>query len=134
MRRFGTQWKEMQTVARYILQRLGQTLLILLIVSFITYLLIDFLPGDPIAAMLGGEISQETYDWWYQELNLDKPVLIRYVLWLKNALMGDFGHSASYSVPVLQIIGERVPVTLYLSVLRSSSACRWVSSSASSAL
>lgn len=112
MRRFGTQWKEMQTVARYILQRLGQTLLILLIVSFITYLLIDFLPGDPIAAMLGGEISQETYDWWYQELNLDKPVLIRYVLWLKNALMGDFGHSASYSVPVLQIIGERVPVTL----------------------
>ena len=67
--------------------------------------------------MLGGEISQETYDWWYQELNLDKPVLIRYVLWLKNALMGDFGHSASYSVPVLQIIGERVPVTLYLSVL-----------------
>lgn len=117
MRRFGTQWKEMQTVARYILQRLGQTLLILLIVSFITYLLIDFLPGDPIAAMLGGEISQETYDWWYQELNLDKPVLIRYVLWLKNALMGDFGHSASYSVPVLQIIGERVPVTLYLSVL-----------------
>jgi len=117
MRRFGTQWKEMQTVARYILQRLGQTLLILLIVSFITYLLIDFLPGDPIAAMLGGEISQETYDWWYQELNLDKPVLIRYVLWLKNTLMGDFGHSASYSVPVLQIIGERVPVTLYLSVL-----------------
>lgn len=112
MRRFGTQWKEMQTVARYILQRLGQTLLILLIVSFITYLLIDFLPGDPIAAMLGGEISQETYDWWYQELNLDKPVLIRYVLWLKKALMGDFGHSASYSVPVLQIIGERVPVTL----------------------
>lgn len=84
MRRFGTQWKEMQTVARYILQRLGQTLLILLIVSFITYLLIDFLPGDPIAAMLGGEISQETYDWWYQELNLDKPVLIRYVLWLKT--------------------------------------------------
>ena len=46
MRRFGTQWKEMQTVARYILQRLGQTLLILLIVSFITYLLIDFLPNN----------------------------------------------------------------------------------------
>ena len=104
-------------MARYILQRLGQTLLILLIVSFITYLLIDFLPGDPIAAMLGGEISQETYDWWYQELNLDKPVLIRYVLWLKNALMGDFGHSASYSVPVLQIIGERVPLGILFGII-----------------
>ena len=107
----------MQPVARYILQRLGQTLLILIIVSFITYLLIDFLPGDPIAAMLGGEISQETYDWWYKELNLDKNVFVRYALWLKDAATGNFGHSASYSVPVLQIIGERVPVTLYLSVL-----------------
>ena len=109
--------EEMRSVARYILQRLGQTLLILIIVSFITYLLIDFLPGDPIAAMLGGEISQETYDWWYKELNLDKNVFVRYALWLKDAVTGNFGHSASYSVPVLQIIGERVPVTLYLSLL-----------------
>ena len=109
--------EELLHVIRYIFQRLGQTLLILIIVSFITYLLIDFLPGDPIAAMLGGEISQETYDWWYHELNLDKPVVVRYFLWLKDAVVGDFGYSASYSVPVLQIIGERVPVTLFLSVL-----------------
>lgn len=102
---------------RYILNRLGQTLLILIIVSFMTYLLIDFLPGDPIAAMLGGEISQETYDVWYQDLNMDKPILVRYVMWLGDALHGDFGRSASYSKPVLDIIAERLPVTLYLAVL-----------------
>lgn len=102
---------------RYILNRLGQTFLILIIVSFLTYLLIDFLPGDPIAAMLGGEISQETYDLWYKSLNLDKPIFVRYVMWLGNALQGNFGSSASYSKPVIDIIAERVPVTLYLAVL-----------------
>lgn len=104
-------------MARYILQRLGQTLLILLIVSFITYLLIDFLPGDPIAAMTGGEISGETYDRLYHELNMDKPVLVRYILWLRNALCGNFGTSQSYNKPVMTIIGERLPITLYLSLL-----------------
>lgn len=104
-------------MARYILQRLGQTLLILLIVSFITYLLIDFLPGDPIAAMTGGEISGETYERLYYELNMDKPVLVRYIMWLKNALCGDFGTSTSYSKSVMTIIGERLPVTMYLSLL-----------------
>ncbi len=109
-------------MARYILQRLGQTLLILLIVSFITYLLIDFLPGDPIAAMTGGEISGETYDRLYHELNMDKPVLVRYILWLRDALCGNFGcgnfgTSQSYNKPVMTIIGERLPVTMYLALL-----------------
>ena len=65
---------------------MGQTLLVLLIVSFLTYLLVDFLPGDPIAAMTGGEISGETYERLYREMNMDKPVLIRYFLLLKDAL------------------------------------------------
>ncbi|MBQ9195982.1 MAG: ABC transporter permease [Clostridia bacterium] len=104
-------------MARYILQRLGQTLLILIIVSFITYLLVDFLPGDPIAAMTGGEISGETYDRLFHEMNMDKPVLVRYFLWLRDALTGNLGMSASYHRKVADIIGERVPVTLYLSML-----------------
>ena len=75
-------------MGRYILKRLGQTLLVLVILSFIIFLLISFLPGDPVYAMLGGEISQETYMRWYQELNLDKPLLLRYVLWLLDAVRG----------------------------------------------
>lgn len=104
-------------MARYILQRLGQTLLVLLIVSFLTYLLVDFLPGDPIAAMTGGEISGETYDRLFHEMNMDKPVLVRYFLWLRDAVTGNLGMSASYHRKVVDIIGERVPVTLYLSML-----------------
>lgn len=104
-------------MVRYILQRLGQTLVILLIVSLLTYLLIDFLPGDPIAAMTGGEISGETYDRLYHELNMDKPVLIRYLMWLRDACTGNLGVSQSYHRTVAEVIGERLPITLYLALL-----------------
>lgn len=104
-------------MARYILQRLGQTLIVLLIVSLLTYLLIDFLPGDPIAAMTGGEISGETYERLYYEMNMDKPVLVRYALWLKDALTGNFGTSRIYHQSVMDVISDRLPVTIYLSLL-----------------
>lgn len=104
-------------MVRYILQRLGQTLIILLIVSLLTYLLIDFLPGDPIAAMTGGEISGETYDRLYHELNMDKPVLVRYGMWIADAVRGDFGTSQTHHRPVMDVIMERLPVTLYLALL-----------------
>lgn len=104
-------------MARYILQRLGQTLIILLIVSFLTYMLVDFLPGDPISAMTGGEVSGETYERLYYEMNMDKPVLVRYALWLKDAVTGDFGTSQTFHMSVISVIAERVPVTLYLSLL-----------------
>ena len=104
-------------MGRYILKRLGQTLLVLLILSFIIFLLISFLPGDPVYAMLGGEISQETYMRWYHGLNLDKPILLRYVLWLGDAVRGRFGTSASFHMPVTDVLSERVPVTIYFSLL-----------------
>ena len=104
-------------MVKYIAQRIGQTLLTLIIVSLLTYLLVDFLPGDPISAMLGGEISEETYQWWYDELHMDQPVFVRYGMWLWDALRGDFGTSASYHMGVMEIIASRVPVTLYLSLL-----------------
>lgn len=104
-------------MVRYILQRLLQTMLILLIVSFMTYLLVDFLPGNPIAAMTGGEISGETYDRLYHELNMDKPVLVRYLLWLREAVTGNFGTSQIYHRPVIDVISERLPVTICLSLM-----------------
>ncbi len=104
-------------MGRYILKRLWQTLLVLWIVSVLVFLLVSFLPGDPVYAMLGGEISQETYDRWYYALNLDKPLPMRYLLWLWDAVRGNFGDSASFHMPVIDVLKERVPVTLYLSLL-----------------
>lgn len=104
-------------MGRYILKRLWQTLLVLWILSVLVFLLVSLLPGDPVYAMLGGEISQETYDRWYYALNLDKSLPMRYLLWLWDAVRGNFGDSASFHMPVIDVLKERVPVTLYLSLL-----------------
>ncbi|MFV0466689.1 MAG: ABC transporter permease [Lachnospiraceae bacterium] len=104
-------------MGRYILRRIGQTLIVLLILSFLIFLLITLLPGDPIYAMLGGEISDETYDKWYYALNLDKPFLERYFYWLMDAVRFDFGESASFHKSVSEVLAERAPITFYFSLL-----------------
>lgn len=104
-------------MGRYVLKRLGQTAIVLLILSFIVFMMVSMLPGDPIYAMLGGEISQETYQRWYHALNLDKPVIIRYLLWLWDAVRLNLGTSASYHKPVVDVLAERIPTTLYFSFL-----------------
>ncbi len=104
-------------MGRFILKRLGQTLIVLFIVSIFVFLMVSFLPGDPVYAMLGGEISQETYDKWYYDLGLDKPIVVRYFSWLGKALVGDFGTSASQHKAVIDVVAQRVPITLYFSIL-----------------
>lgn len=104
-------------MARYLCKRLGQTLLIIVLVSIFTFLLVSFMPKDPVYALYGTEIDQVTYDAAYHELNLDKPVALRYFLWLKQVLSGDLGISYRYHLPVTELIGQKVGITLYLSIV-----------------
>lgn len=104
-------------MTRYLLKRLGQTLLIVVLVSFLTFILVGLMPKDPVYALYGSEISQEEYDAAFHNMGLDQPLLYRYVLWAKSFLSGDFGISYRYHLPVTQLIGQKVGVTLYLSVL-----------------
>jgi peptide/nickel transport system permease protein len=102
-------------MGKFILKRIGQTLIVLLIVSIFIFLLVSFLPGDPVYAMLGGEITTETYNRWYLQLGLDKPLVVRYFYWLSKAVVGNFGISASQHKAVSEVLAQRVPITLYLS-------------------
>ena len=104
-------------MGRFILKRIGQTIIVLFIVSVFIFLLVSFLPGDPVYAMLGGEITQETYDRWYYELGLDKPLVLRYLSWVANAIRGNLGTSASQHKAVVDVLAERVPITIYFSLL-----------------
>ena len=104
-------------MGNYILKRLGQTLSVLIVVSVGIFFLMSMLPGDPVYAMLGEEITQDQYDLAYQELGLDKPVLQRYFDWLGGVLRGDFGKSMQSRVEVSELLAKRVPITIYLSTL-----------------
>lgn len=101
----------------YITKRVGQMAIILFLISVFVFMLMSFIPGDPVYAMMGEEVSQEEYDRVYKELELDKPVIVRYGSWLGKAMKGNLGQSTQFHKPTADVLAERVPVTLYLSFL-----------------
>jgi len=105
-------------VARQILGRIPQLILTLMAVSFLTYMLLSLLPGDPVLAILGTDnIDQATIDAKREELGLNDPLPVRYARWLGNVVQGDFGRSIRTQQPVMEAILERLPVTVEIGAL-----------------
>ena len=108
----------MRRMAMYLLKRLGQTIIVLLIVCVATFFMVDLVPGDPVYTVAGSsDLDQAEYDAIYYQLHLDKSTGERFLIWMRDALHGDFGTSYSYSMPVIQVIRERLPYTLFFSIL-----------------
>ncbi len=93
-------------MARFILQRLFQTALVLLIMSFVIYNLIGLMPGDPIDVMVASMpgATPEVVKHLREIYGLDQPLMLRYWRWLIAALQGDFGFSRTHSRPVLEVL------------------------------
>jgi peptide/nickel transport system permease protein len=104
-------------VARYALSRLGQAVVVLLGVSFIVFLLVQLVPGDPVRIALGTRFDQETYDALRERSGLDDPVLVQYLSFLANAVTGDLGVSFRSGQPVTEAILARLPATLSLAAV-----------------
>ena len=66
-------------------------ILVVFLLSIFIFLLVSMIPGDPVYAMLGEEVSPEEYNRVFHELKLDQPVIVRYFSWLADALHGDLG-------------------------------------------
>jgi peptide/nickel transport system permease protein len=89
---------------------------VLLIVSFLTFLLLNLLPGGTtqIAVTVCPGCSNEELAEVQRDLKLDDPIPVRYVSWLGDALQGDLGRSYINEVDVTQLLGERLPISLQL--------------------
>jgi peptide/nickel transport system permease protein len=98
-------------------RRAVRLVLVLLVVSFLSFLLINLLPGDPTTQILGTSATQEARAQLRAELGLDEPLLTRYVTWLGEALTGDLGMSYGTGIPVGEALVNRLPVTLELLLL-----------------
>ncbi len=91
---------------------------VLLVVSFLTYVMLDFLPGDPALQILGvGGATPEAIEAVRAELRLDDPLPVRYLGWLGDAVQGDFGRSYQSRQEVSTAIKERLPVTLEIAIM-----------------
>jgi peptide/nickel transport system permease protein len=99
-----------------IARRLISLVVTLVAVSALIFLVMDILPGDPAAVMLGTSATEETLAALRHAMGLDQPLAVRYGRWLLGVLSGDLGMSYTYSVPVAGLIAERLAVTLPLAV------------------
>jgi peptide/nickel transport system permease protein len=97
----------------YVLRRLAQAIVLLWIVSVITFVLIHTAPGGP-AMLQNPDLGREQIARFRANLGLDDPLPVQYVRWLRAAARGDFGRSYNTVEPVLRLVGTRLPNTLLL--------------------
>jgi peptide/nickel transport system permease protein len=102
---------------RVIRSRVLHLIGVVLIVSFVTMIMIDLIPGDPASVVLGEGATPEQLDQLRGQWNLDDPLLLRYVEWLGDLARGDLGTSVITNDPVLGTVLERLPVTLEIAVI-----------------
>jgi peptide/nickel transport system permease protein len=101
----------------FISGRLLSLLLTTLVASMIVFLLMQVLPGDPALVILGMNAEPDTIAALHKQLGLDQPMWLRYLKWIGGFFVGDFGNSITYSVPISELLGPRIMVTLPLALL-----------------
>lgn len=102
----------------FILRRVLQGIFVMLLLSFVCFSLMALMPGDPVELMMQSNprITAEDVARLRALHGLDQPVYARYFHWLSDTLSGDFGFSRTYRVPVMDILGERLWNTFFLSL------------------
>jgi len=101
----------------FITRRVIQTFAVLIIVTFIVFLLLYLIPGDPARTMLGIEASAQDVAAFRSQLGLDRPMMVQFGSWLFHVLQGDLGRSIQFHQPVSHLITTRLPVTIYIGIL-----------------
>ena len=100
----------------YLIRRLGESAVVLFIMSFVIYALIGLMPGDPIDLMISANPNLTAAD--AQRLRalhgLDRPITERYLAWLGGALQGDLGYSRTHTRPVIEVLWPRLWNTVLL--------------------
>lgn len=101
-----------------LIERLIQLVPVLLGVSLIVFIMMTLTPGDPVQIMIGDQaVTPEQEAAMRHDLGLDRPIVERFFVFLGNAVTGDFGTSFYHRRPVLDVIAERLPATIELSLV-----------------
>ncbi|GAA0957263.1 ABC transporter permease [Frigoribacterium faeni] len=103
-------------MARYLLTRLWQSALTLVLASIVVFVGVRQLPGDPALALAGEEASPERVAAIRADLGLDDSIVVQYLRFIGDFLRGDFGQSTRTGTPVADLIAATLPVTLWLSL------------------
>lgn len=102
---------------RYVAKKLAGLVATVLVVSFLVFAAFAVIPGDPATSMLGTQATPEKVEALREEMGLNDPLIERFGRWAIQFIQGDLGTSYNYQMPVSSMIGEKIPVTLALTVM-----------------
>lgn len=114
----------------YIIRRVMYALIMIVLVSFVSFLIIELPPGDFLTQKIaelqarGDRSAEERIDEYRIRYGLDKPVLTRYWIWISNFVKGDFGDSFEFERPVRELLGERITLTIIMAF--TTAALTWI--------
>lgn len=107
----------------YIFRRLVMMIPTLLVISFIVFVIIQLPPGDYLETHIaelqsqGESVDQEKIRFLREQYGLDQPFFVQYLTWLKGMLHGDFGYSFEHQLPVSEVVGDRMALTVLVSIV-----------------
>ncbi len=101
----------------FLLNRLGSMVLTMLVISMLVFSIAEVVPIDPARNALGRYASQVKVDELREKMGLDRPVVVRYFVWITNALQGDLGESIHFRRPVSDLVAVRLGRSLTLATL-----------------
>ena len=109
-------------MVNYLIRRLGYAVVMVVLVSFVSFIIIKLPPGDFLTQKLeqlrmrGDRSAEQQVEQLRARYGLDKPFIVQYTTWSINFLKGDFGESFAYERPVKDVLGERIGLTIVLSI------------------
>ncbi len=102
---------------RRIGSRLTHLLLVLVAVTFLSFVVVDLLPGDAAVVVAGDNATPEQVQQVREQLQLDRPLVVRYVDWLGGVATGDLGQSFRTGQPVAEALAQRIPVSFEITII-----------------
>ncbi|MBT8436591.1 MAG: ABC transporter permease, partial [Gammaproteobacteria bacterium] len=106
----------------YILRRMLTMIPTLLVISMLVFVIIQLPPGDYLESHIaelqsqGESVDENKIQFLREQYGLDKPLLHQYWVWLTGMLQGDFGYSFEYDLPVTEVVGDRLFLTIIISI------------------
>ncbi len=104
-------------MTKFLFRRLGLAVPVLFGILLVTFTLARAIPGDPCVAQLGERATPEICDAFFKRNGLDQPVPVQFAIYIGNVFQGDLGNSFRFQRPVVELLAERLPVTIELTVL-----------------
>ena len=104
------------SIALFVLRRFGRGLITIWFAVTVTFLLLRLLPGDPALAVASPNMTEDTRAALLTQYGLDQPLIVQYVLYLGQLVQGHLGTSFTQSIPVVDVLLQRLPWTLLLTV------------------